>query len=50
MQPDEFPSALEFVVGLERYAFQYLLPVREGVTVCSVEQRSTDDAVSVATR
>src|SRR5512133_3386094 len=48
-RPDEFPSAPEFVVGLERYAFSHRLPVRQGVAVRSVDLGSTDDALLVAT-
>jgi putative flavoprotein involved in K+ transport len=49
VRPDEFPSAPEFVIGLERYAFRHRLPVSEGVAVRSVRQRSTDDRLSVVT-
>lgn len=49
VRPDEFPSAAQFTVGLERYAFRHRLPVREGVTVRSVERGSTDDWLAVAT-
>jgi putative flavoprotein involved in K+ transport len=47
--PDEFPSAPQFAVGLERYAFSHRLPVRQGVGVRSVDRGSTDDSLSVAT-
>ncbi len=46
---DEFPSAHQFVAGLQRYAFRHRLPVREGVSVRSVNLGSTDDSLSVAT-
>jgi putative flavoprotein involved in K+ transport len=49
VRPDEFPSAPEFVVGLERYAFRHRLPVREGVAVRRLDRGSTDDWLSVAT-
>jgi putative flavoprotein involved in K+ transport len=49
VRPDEFPSAPEFVVGLERYAFRHRLPVREGVAVRSVDRGSTDDSLLLAT-
>jgi putative flavoprotein involved in K+ transport len=48
-RPDEFPTAPQFVVGLERYAFRHRLPVRQGVTVRSVDRGSTGDSLSVAT-
>ena len=48
-RPDEFPSAPQFAVGLERYAFSHRLPVRQGVAVRSVDRGPTDDALSVAT-
>jgi putative flavoprotein involved in K+ transport len=44
LRPDAFPTAPEFVSGLERYAFRHRLPVRRGVTV-----RSVDATLSVAT-
>ena len=43
-RPGGFPTASQFALGLERYAFAHRLPVREGVVVHSV-----DDALSVAT-
>jgi putative flavoprotein involved in K+ transport len=49
LRPDEFPSAPQFVVGLQRYAFRNRLPVREGVAVRSVGRGSTDDSLLVAT-
>jgi putative flavoprotein involved in K+ transport len=49
VRPDEFPSAPQFALGLERYAFAQRLPVRQGVAVRSVERGSTDDWLSVAT-
>lgn len=48
-RPHDFPSAPQFVLGLERYAFRYRLPVLEGVTVRSVERGANGDWVSVAT-
>jgi putative flavoprotein involved in K+ transport len=48
-RPDEFPSAPQFAVGLERYAFSHRLPVRQGVAVRSVDRGSTDDSLLVAT-
>jgi putative flavoprotein involved in K+ transport len=39
-RPDEFPSAPEFVLELQRYAFCQRLPVREGVTVRAVSRRA----------
>jgi putative flavoprotein involved in K+ transport len=38
-RPDEFPSAPQFAVGLERYAFSQRLPVRQGVAVRSRRSR-----------
>jgi putative flavoprotein involved in K+ transport len=49
VRPDGFPSAPEFVLGLQRYAFRHRLPVREGVAVHSVDRASTDDWLRVAT-
>jgi putative flavoprotein involved in K+ transport len=49
VRPNEFPSAPEFVIGLERYAFRRRLPVRQGVTVRSLDLGSTGDSLSVAT-
>jgi putative flavoprotein involved in K+ transport len=49
VRPDEFPSAPQFAVALERYAFRHRLPVREGVAVRSVTQGPTGDWLSVAT-
>jgi putative flavoprotein involved in K+ transport len=46
---DEFPSASQFVLGLERYAFSQRLPVREGVTVRGLERAPAGTAISVAT-
>jgi putative flavoprotein involved in K+ transport len=48
VRPDEFPSAPEFVVGLERYALRHRLPVREGVVVRRLDRGSTDDWLAVA--
>jgi putative flavoprotein involved in K+ transport len=48
-RPDEFSSAPQFVVGLQRYAFRHRLPVRERVAVRSVDRGSTDDWLLVAT-
>lgn len=48
-RPDEFPSAPEFALGLERYAFGHRLPVRQGVAVRAVDRGSTGDSLSVAT-
>jgi putative flavoprotein involved in K+ transport len=48
-RPDEFPSAPQFATGLERYAFRHRLPVREGVTVRSVDRGPSDDWLAVAT-
>ena len=48
-RPDEFPSAPQFAVGLERYAFSHRLPVRQGVAARSVDRGSTDDSLVVAT-
>jgi putative flavoprotein involved in K+ transport len=48
-RPDEFPSAPQFAVGLERYAFSHRLPVHQGVAVRSLDRGSTDDSLSVAT-
>jgi putative flavoprotein involved in K+ transport len=47
--PDAFPSAREFVVGMERYAFRQRLPVREGVAVRSLDRGASDDWLSIAT-
>jgi putative flavoprotein involved in K+ transport len=47
--PDEFPSAHQFVTGLQRYAFRHRLPIRQGLAVRSVDLGSTDDSLSVAT-
>jgi putative flavoprotein involved in K+ transport len=47
--PDAFPSAQQFVAGLERYAFRHRLPVRQGLAVRSVDLGSTDGFLSVAT-
>jgi putative flavoprotein involved in K+ transport len=49
LRPDAFPSAPEFALGLERYAFRHRLPVREGVGVRAVSDGSTGDRLSVAT-
>lgn len=49
VRPDEFPSAPQFAIGLERYAFAQRLPVRQGVAVRSVDRGSTDDSLTVAT-
>jgi putative flavoprotein involved in K+ transport len=35
--PDGFPTAAEFALGLQRYAFRHRLPVREEVEVLDVE-------------
>src|SRR5512132_4626895 len=48
-RPDEFPSAPEFVLGLERYAFRHRLPVRQDVAVRSVVRGPADDWLSVTT-
>ena len=48
-RPDEFQSAPRFVLGLQRYAFRQRLPVREGVTVRSLERAPAADALRVAT-
>ena len=48
-EPGAFPSAPEFVVGLERYAFSQRLPVRDGVTVTAVEPDTTCDGLAVET-
>jgi putative flavoprotein involved in K+ transport len=47
--PDAFPSAHEFVAGLQRYAFRHRLPIRQEVSVGSLDLGSTDDFLSVAT-
>lgn len=49
VNPDEFPSASQFVLALERYAFSQRLPVREGVTVRSLGRSQAGTAISVAT-
>jgi putative flavoprotein involved in K+ transport len=49
VRPDEFPSAPEFALGLERYAFGHRLPVRQGVAVRSLDRGSTDGSLTVAT-
>jgi putative flavoprotein involved in K+ transport len=49
VRPDEFPSAPQFALGLERYAFAHRLPVRQGVAVRAVDRASTDDWLTVAT-
>ena len=49
VNPDEFPSASQFVLGLERYAFSQRLPVREGVTVRALDSAPAAEAISVAT-
>jgi putative flavoprotein involved in K+ transport len=48
-RPDDFPSAPEFAVGLERYAFRHRLPVHESVTVRSLDLGFRGDGLSVAT-
>ncbi len=49
VEPDAFPSAPEFVRGLERYAFRQRLPVRPGVTVVAVAPLRTAEGFSIAT-
>jgi putative flavoprotein involved in K+ transport len=49
VRPEEFPSAPQFALGLERYAFAHRLPVRQGVAVRSLDRGSADDSLSVAT-
>jgi putative flavoprotein involved in K+ transport len=49
VRPDEFPSAPQFVAGLERYAFRHRLPVHQGIAVRSVEPGCSDDRFRVAT-
>jgi putative flavoprotein involved in K+ transport len=49
VDPDEFPSAQQFVASLRRYAFRHRLPVRERVGVRAVRVGSTDDFLSVTT-
>ena len=49
VDPDGFPSAAQFVLGLERYAFSQRLPVREGVTVRALDRAPAADSISVAT-
>jgi putative flavoprotein involved in K+ transport len=49
LHPDDFPSAPQFVVDLERYAFRYRVPVREGVAVRSLDRGSSDGWLRVAT-
>ena len=49
VNPDDFPSASQFVLGLERYAFSQRLPVREGVTVRALDRTPEGTAMSVAT-
>jgi putative flavoprotein involved in K+ transport len=49
VRPDDFPSAPEFAVGLERYAFRHRLPVHDGVTVRSLDLGFRGDGLSVAT-
>jgi len=48
-RPDDFPSAPEFAIGLERYAFRHRLPVHESVTVRSLDLGFGGDGLSVAT-
>src|SRR5512132_4351633 len=48
-RPDDFPSAPEFAVGLERYAFRHRLPVHESVTVRSLDLGFRGDGLSVTT-
>ena len=48
-RPDDFPSAPEFAIGLERYAFRHRLPVHESVTVRSLDLGFRGDGLSVAT-
>jgi putative flavoprotein involved in K+ transport len=47
--PHAFPSAHEFVAGLQRYAFRHRLPIRQEVSVGSLDLGSTDDFLSAAT-
>jgi putative flavoprotein involved in K+ transport len=49
LDPDEFPSAQQFVASLRRYAFRHRLPVREGLAVRAVRVGTTDDFLSVTT-
>jgi putative flavoprotein involved in K+ transport len=49
VRPDEFPSAPQFALDLERYAFRHRLPVRQGIAVRSVDRGSTESSLSVAT-
>jgi putative flavoprotein involved in K+ transport len=49
LRPDEFPSAPEFVLALERYAFRHRLPVHEGVTVRALDLGFGGDNFTVAT-
>ena len=48
-RPDDFPSAPEVAIGLERYAFRHRLPVHESVTVRSLDLGFRGDGLSVAT-
>ena len=48
-RPDDFPSAPEFAIGLERYAFRHRLPVHESVTVRSLDLGFRGNGLSVAT-
>src|SRR5215218_5475808 len=36
--PDVFPSAAEFALALERYAFKHRLPVRDATAVRAVQE------------
>ena len=48
-RPDDFQSAPEFAIALERYAFRHRLPVHESVTVRSLHLGFGRDSLSVAT-